>query len=204
MPGYAQIADEELAEDGEDKRMWGLGWAGPSAVRRRGREAAAKRWPPASEHSPIASAPAIAPPAGSWLLGELQRCSGCAPTVRARRRPGGLPRPRLWGALGAALPEPGPTLTPVVDEMGYDTIVFDDTSELELRSPRAADPEMTGEPDRKRSGPSTCRNGSARCGGSSGGRELFAPGRPRHTEAGPRRGGGRAVILPAPPGMMTV
>jgi hypothetical protein len=35
----------------------------------------------------------------------------------------------------AAVPErTSERLTPVVDEMGYDTIVFDDTSELELVS----------------------------------------------------------------------
>lgn len=142
MPGYAQIADEELAEDGEDKQMlWELGLGRARVLSEAGREAAAKRWysGPSGPHSPIASAaPAKCATCGFMvpLAGELRQMFGVCANEYAPDDGRVVSLDHGCGAHSeAALPETGSEpLTPVVDEMGYDTIVFDDTSELELVS----------------------------------------------------------------------
>ncbi|WP_234401810.1 DUF3027 domain-containing protein [Thermobifida halotolerans] len=142
MPGYAQIASEEITEDGEDKQMlWELGLGRPRVLSEVGREAAAERWysGESGPDSPIATAaPAKCATCGFMvpLAGELRQMFGVCANEYAPDDGRVVSLDHGCGAHSeAALPEnEAEPLTPVVDEMGYDTIVFDDTSELELVS----------------------------------------------------------------------
>ncbi|KUP98333.1 hypothetical protein AC529_02195 [Thermobifida cellulosilytica TB100] len=142
MPGYAQIATDETVEDGEDKQMlWELGLGRPRVLSEVGREAAAARWyaGPGGPNSPIANAaPAKCATCGFMvpLAGELRQMFGVCANEYAPDDGRVVSLDHGCGAHSeATLPEPeSQPLTPVVDEMGYDTIVFDDTGELELVS----------------------------------------------------------------------
>ncbi|MDA0566632.1 DUF3027 domain-containing protein [Streptomonospora sp. S1-112] len=144
MPGYAQVPDDELAEDGVDQQMvWELGLGRPRVLSEAGREAAAERWynGEAGPRSPIASAaPAQCATCGFMtpLAGEFRRMFGVCTNEFAPDDGRVVSLDHGCGAHSeAAQPAAAttqPPMRPVVDEMGYDHIVFDDTTELELVS----------------------------------------------------------------------
>ena len=142
MPGYAQVPTEETDADGEDQQMlWELGLGRARVLSEVGRQAAAKRWyaGPGGPKSPIATAaPAQCATCGFLvpLAGKLRQMFGVCANEYAPDDGRVVSLDHGCGAHSeAAVPErTSERLTPVVDEMGYDTIVFDDTSELELVS----------------------------------------------------------------------
>lgn len=141
-PGYAQVAEDEISEDGDDKQMlWELGLGRARVLSEIGREEAAQRWysGESGPHSPIANAaPAKCATCGFMvpLAGELRQMFGVCANEYAPDDGRVVSLDHGCGAHSeAALPENGSSpLAPVVDELGYDTIVFDDTGELELVS----------------------------------------------------------------------
>ncbi|WP_243742285.1 DUF3027 domain-containing protein [Actinorugispora endophytica] len=140
MPGYSQAAEDETAEDGYDKQMvWELGLGRARVLSETGREAAAERWYTGTSgpDSPIANAaPAKCATCGFMtpLAGEFRQMFGVCANEYAPDDGRVVSLDHGCGAHSEAeLPAGGPEpLTPVVDEMGYDNIVFDDTTELEL------------------------------------------------------------------------
>lgn len=141
MPGYAQVADGDT-EDGDDKQMvWELGLGRARVLSEAGREAAAERWyaSSAGPDSPIATAaPAKCATCGFMipLAGEFRQMFGVCANEYAPDDGRVVSLDHGCGAHSEAeVPSTGPEpLTPVIDEMGYDDIVFDDTSDLELVS----------------------------------------------------------------------
>ncbi|RCV54878.1 DUF3027 domain-containing protein [Marinitenerispora sediminis] len=140
MPGYAQVADGEVADEGTDRQMvWELGLGRARVLSEVGREAAAERWyhGPAGPASPIAAAaPAKCATCGFMtpLAGEFRQLFGVCANEYAPDDGKVVSMDHGCGAHSEVAP-PAPhsePLTPVVDEMGYDHIVFDDTTELEL------------------------------------------------------------------------
>ncbi|GAA3759240.1 DUF3027 domain-containing protein [Salinactinospora qingdaonensis] len=140
MPGYAQVPAGEEDEEGVDKQMfWELGLGRARVLSESGREAAAERWyqGPAGPNNPIANAaPAPCATCGFMtpLAGEFRQMFGVCANEYAPDDGRVVSMDHGCGAhseasLPTEAPEPAP---PVVDEMGYDHIVFDDTSELEL------------------------------------------------------------------------
>lgn len=142
MPGYAQVPDGELDEEGVDQHMvWELGLGRPRVLSEIGRESAVERWynGPSGPHSPIAdAAPGKCGSCGfmSPLAGEFRQMFGVCANEFAPDDGRVVSLDHGCGAHSEATvpgPEPEPA-TPVIDEMGYDHIVFDDTTELELVS----------------------------------------------------------------------
>ncbi|GAB3206935.1 DUF3027 domain-containing protein [Marinactinospora thermotolerans] len=142
MPGYAQVAEGDLSEDGTDRQMvWELGLGRARVLSEAGREAAAERWytGPSGPDSPIANAaPAKCATCGFMtpLAGEFRQLFGVCANEYAPDDGRVVSMDHGCGAHSEAAPPASRSerVSPVVDEMGYDHIVFDDTSELELVS----------------------------------------------------------------------
>ncbi|WP_232524390.1 DUF3027 domain-containing protein [Nocardiopsis gilva] len=142
MPGFAQVPGGELDEEGADQQMlWELGLGRVRVLSELGREAAAERWynGDAGPRSPIAaSAPAKCATCGFMtpLAGEFRQMFGVCTNEFAPDDGRVVSLDHGCGAHSeAARPAPRPDpVAPVVDELGYDHIVFDDTTELELVS----------------------------------------------------------------------
>ena len=142
VPGFAQAPDSELDAEGADQHMvWELGLGRRQVLSETGREQAAERWynGDAGPRSPIAAAaPDRCGTCGFMtpLAGELRQMFGVCTNEFA---PDDGKVVSLDHGCGAhsEVRRPGPQNepgAPVVDEMGYDHIVFDDTTELELVS----------------------------------------------------------------------
>ncbi|GAA1764078.1 MULTISPECIES: DUF3027 domain-containing protein [Streptomonospora] len=142
-PGYAQVPDDELGEEGLDRQMvWELGLGRPRVLSETGRETAAERWY-GGESGPrsaiAAAAPAQCATCGFMtpLAGEFRQMFGVCANEYAPDDGRVVSLDHGCGAHSEAsqraVPAEAP-LRPVVDELGYDHIVFDDTSELELVS----------------------------------------------------------------------
>ncbi|PSK99672.1 Protein of unknown function (DUF3027) [Murinocardiopsis flavida] len=140
MPGYAQVPEDDLAEEGVDKQMvWELGLGRARVLSEVGRESAAERWynGASGPRSPIAgAAPAKCASCGFMtpLAGEFRQMFGVCANEFAPDDGRVVSLDHGCGAHSeAAVPAPGvEPPSPVIDEMGYDHIVFDDTTELEL------------------------------------------------------------------------
>ena len=142
VPGYAQVPDSELDAEGMDKQMvWELGLGRRQVLSEVGREQAAERWynGEAGPRSPIAAAaPAACATCGflTPLAGELRQMFGVCTNEYAPDDGRVVSLDHGCGAH-SEVRRPGPQnepVAPVVDELGYDHIVFDDTTELELVS----------------------------------------------------------------------
>jgi len=140
IPGYAQVPDSDLDAEGMDQQMvWELGLGRRQVLSETGREQAAERWynGEAGPRSPIAAAaPDRCTTCGFMtpLAGELRQMFGVCTNEYAPDDGRVVSMDHGCGAHSEVRrPEPqaGPS-GPVVDEMGYDHIVFDDTAELEL------------------------------------------------------------------------
>ena len=142
MPGYAQVPESELEAEGVDQQMiWELGLGRRQVLSETGREQAAERWynGAAGPHSPIAAAaPAQCATCGflTPLAGELRKVFGVCTNEFA---PDDGKVVSLDHGCGAHSEVRTPRsqnepVAPVIDEMGYDHLVFDDTAELELVS----------------------------------------------------------------------
>lgn len=142
MPGYAQVPEDELANEGVDQHMvWELGLGRPRVLSEAGRKAAAERWynGDSGPYSAIAkAAPATCATCGflTPMAGEFRRMFGVCANEYAPDDGRVVSLDHGCGAHSEAAepsqqPEP---IEPVIDEMGYDHIVFDDTAELELVS----------------------------------------------------------------------
>jgi hypothetical protein len=142
VPGYAQVADSELDEDGVDRQMvWELGLGRKQVLSETGREQAAERWynGEAGPRAPIAeAAPARCITCGFMtpLAGELRQMFGVCTNGYAPDDGRVVSLDHGCGAHSEVrMPQSrNEPVAPVVDEMGYDHIVFDDTAELELVS----------------------------------------------------------------------
>nr|WP_218908684.1 DUF3027 domain-containing protein [Nocardiopsis sinuspersici] len=142
VPGYAQVPDNDLDEEGMDRQMvWELGLGRRQVLSETGREQAAERWynGEAGPRSPIAAAaPARCLTCGFMtpLAGELRQMFGVCTNEYAPDDGKVVSMDHGCGAHSEVRrPEVrGEPVRPVVDEMGYDHIVFDDTAELELVS----------------------------------------------------------------------
>ncbi|MFC3998531.1 DUF3027 domain-containing protein [Nocardiopsis sediminis] len=142
MPGFAQVAEDDLKEEGLDRQMvWELGLGRPRVLSEAGRESAAERWytGDAGPRSPIAAAaPAQCATCGFMtpLAGEFRQMFGVCTNEFAPDDGRVVSLDHGCGAHSeASQPAPRPEpVAPVVDELGYDHIVFDDTTGLELVS----------------------------------------------------------------------
>ncbi|WDZ94057.1 DUF3027 domain-containing protein [Nocardiopsis sp. HUAS JQ3] len=142
VPGYAQVPDSELDAEGEDRQaIWELGLGRRQVLSEFGREQAAERWynGEGGPRSPIATAaPARCLTCGFMtpLAGELRQMFGVCTNEYAPDDGRVVSMDHGCGAHSEVRrPETrNDPVKPVVDEMGYDHIVFDDTAELELVS----------------------------------------------------------------------
>lgn len=143
VPGYAQVPGDELEEEGADQQMvWELGLGRPRVLSEAGREQAAERWynGEAGPRSPIAAAaPAKCASCGFMtpMAGDFRRMFGVCANEYA---PDDGKVVSLDHGCGAhsEVRQPAahsvPVSTPIVDDLGYEHVVFDDTAELELVS----------------------------------------------------------------------
>ncbi|GLU47433.1 hypothetical protein Nans01_17840 [Nocardiopsis ansamitocini] len=138
MPGYAQVfAGNEADEDGHDKQMvWELGLGRARVLSESGREAAAERWytGESGPDSPIANAaPGKCSTCGFMtpLAGEFRQMFGVCANEFAPDDGKVVSLDHGCGAHSEAEVPVTQTepLTPVVDEMGYDALVFDEETE---------------------------------------------------------------------------
>ncbi|GAB2508117.1 DUF3027 domain-containing protein [Nocardiopsis aegyptia] len=142
IPGYAQVPDSELDAEGVDQQMvWELGLGRRQVLSETGREQAAERWynGESGPRSPIATAaPARCATCGflTPLAGELRQMFGVCTNEYAPDDGKVVSLDHGCGAhseVRTPVSKNDPAV-PVVDELGYDHIVFDDTAELELVS----------------------------------------------------------------------
>jgi len=142
-PGFGQVPEDALEEEGEDRQMiWELGLGRKRVLSEAGREAAAERWynGDAGPRSPIAAAaPGRCATCGFMTLmaGGFRRMFGVCTNEFAPDDGKVVSFDHGCGAHSEAVREPVRSeraSEPVVDELGYDHIVFDDTTELELVS----------------------------------------------------------------------
>ncbi|GAB3439069.1 DUF3027 domain-containing protein [Streptomonospora sediminis] len=141
-PGYAQVPGDELEEGADQQMVWELGLGRPRVLSEFGRESAAERWynGEGGPHSAIAAAaPAKCATCGFMtpLAGEFRQMFGACANELAPDDGRVVSLDHGCGAHSEASTGAVPTeapLRPVIDELGYDHIVFDDTSELELVS----------------------------------------------------------------------
>ncbi|MDA8369278.1 MAG: DUF3027 domain-containing protein [Nocardiopsaceae bacterium] len=142
VPGFAQVPEGEVDEEGIDKQMiWELGLGRSRVLSKAGRDAAAQRWysGAAGPHSAIANAaPASCATCGFMtpLAGEFRQVFGVCANEYAPDDGRVVSLDHGCGAHSEAsqpVTQAEP-IAPVVDEVGYDHIVFDDTTELELVS----------------------------------------------------------------------
>lgn len=138
-PGYADTSAALELEDAAPPLVWELGLSRPRVLSEIGRVETAERWysGDAGPGSPLAhAAPAQCITCGFlWpLAGELRQVFGVCTNEYAPDDGKVISLNHGCGAHSEASPPPSPEepATPVIDEMGYDTVVFDDTSELEL------------------------------------------------------------------------
>lgn len=142
VPGYAQVPGNELEDEGTDRQMlWEPGLGRRQVLSEIGKERAAERWynGDAGPYSPIAAAaPARCATCGFMtpLAGGLRQMFGVCANEYA---PDDGKVVSLDHGCGAHSEVRRPEVRsepvgPVIDEMGYDHIVFDDTAELELIS----------------------------------------------------------------------
>lgn len=145
VPSHGQIAlDDELAEEATDQRVnWELGLGRSQVLSEVGREEAAQRWysGDAGPNSAIAeAAPANCGSCGFLLpiAGELRQMFGVCANEYAPDDGRVVSLDHGCGAHSeVAHPAPPEEASePVVDELGYDAIVIDDTSDLELVNAR--------------------------------------------------------------------
>ncbi|WP_028650030.1 DUF3027 domain-containing protein [Nocardiopsis sp. CNT312] len=144
VPGFAQVPAGELDEEGADQQMqWELGLGRRHVLSETGREQAAERWynGEAGPRSAVATAaPARCATCGFMtpLAGELRQMFGVCTNEYAPDDGRVVSLDHGCGAHSEVRhPEERAERgsgTPVVDELGYDHIVFDDTAELELVS----------------------------------------------------------------------
>ncbi|MDS1270195.1 DUF3027 domain-containing protein [Lipingzhangella sp. LS1_29] len=144
-PGYGQVPLEgELAEEGTDRQIsWELGLGRSRVLSEAGRAQAAQRWY-SGESGPssaiAASAPANCGSCGFLLplAGEMRQMFGVCANEYAPDDGRVVSLDHGCGAHSEVSrpTEPEEAPAPVIDELGYDTVVFDDTSELELVSAR--------------------------------------------------------------------
>lgn len=142
IPGYAQVPDSELDAEGVDQQMvWEMGLGRRQVLSETGREQAAERWynGESGPRSPIATAaPARCATCGflTPLAGELRQMFGVCTNEYAPDDGKVVSLDHGCGAhseVRTPVSKNDPAV-PVVDELGYDHIVFDDTAELELVS----------------------------------------------------------------------
>ncbi|WP_192826351.1 DUF3027 domain-containing protein [Nocardiopsis chromatogenes] len=142
-PGFAYAPADALEEEADDRTApWEPGLGRPRVLSREGRDAAADRWynGDAGPRSPIASAaPATCATCGFMtpLAGGLRRMFGVCANEFAPDDGRVVSYDHGCGAHSEAVREAvrtEPAPAPVIDELGYDHIVFDDTTELELVS----------------------------------------------------------------------
>ncbi|WP_046469915.1 DUF3027 domain-containing protein [Allosalinactinospora lopnorensis] len=141
-PGYAQVPESELEEEGADHQMiWELGLGRTRVLSEAGRKAAAERW--YNDESGPGSAIAKAAPATCTtcgfltpLAGEFRQMFGVCANEYAPDDGRVVSLDHGCGAHSEAAQPVAHTepIAPVIDELGYDHIVFDDTTELELVS----------------------------------------------------------------------
>jgi hypothetical protein len=142
IPGYAQVPESELDHEGVDQQMvWEMGLGRRQVLSETGREQAAERWynGEAGPRSPIATAaPDRCATCGflTPLAGELRQMFGVCTNEYAPDDGKVVSLDHGCGAHSEVRTPVSKTepVGPVIDEMGYDHIVFDDTAELELVS----------------------------------------------------------------------
>lgn len=142
IPGFAQVPGNELDAEGVDQQVaWEMGLGRRQVLSETGRERAAERWynSDAGPRSPIAAAaPDRCATCGflTPLAGELRQMFGVCTNEYAPDDGKVVSLDHGCGAHSdVRSPEPQyEPVAPVVDEVGYDHIVFDDTAELELVS----------------------------------------------------------------------
>lgn len=142
MPGYAQVPETDLEAEGVDQQMiWELGLGRSHVLSEFGRERAAQRWyeGDSGPRTPVANqAPAPCATCGflTPLAGELRKMFGVCTNEYAPDDGRVVSLDHGCGAHSEVrAPESqNEPVAPVIDEMGYDHIIFDDTTELELVS----------------------------------------------------------------------
>ena len=140
IPGYAQVPETDLEAEGVDQQMiWELGLGRRQVLSEFGREQAAQRWyeGESGPRNPVSNqAPARCATCGflTPLAGELRKMFGVCTNEFAPDDGRVVSLDHGCGAHSEVrAPESqNEPVAPVIDEMGYDHIVFDDTTELEL------------------------------------------------------------------------
>ncbi len=143
QPGYAQVPETELDDEGVDQQMvWELGLGRTRVLSEVGRRAAAQRWYDGDSGPYGAIAKAAPAPCATCgfltpLAGEFRKMFGVCTNEYAPDDGRVVSFDHGCGAHSEASAQPTThpdPVAPVIDEMGYDHIVFDDTAELELVS----------------------------------------------------------------------
>ncbi|GAB3485696.1 DUF3027 domain-containing protein [Nocardiopsis coralliicola] len=141
-PGFAQVPEDETEEEGADQQMvWELGLGRPRVLSEAGRESAAQRWydGDAGPRSPVATAaPGRCSSCGflTFMAGGFRRMFGVCTNEYSPDDGRVVSFDHGCGAHSEAAVEAPRTERPgpVVDELGYDHLIVDDTTELELVS----------------------------------------------------------------------
>ncbi|QVQ50665.1 DUF3027 domain-containing protein [Spiractinospora alimapuensis] len=145
MPAYTDVADDQTTEL-DDQLVWEIGLGRKRVLSEHGREVTADRWyeSEAGPHSPLANAaPArCSSCAFFWpLSGEFRQLFGACTNEYAPDDGKVVTLDHGCGAHSeaAAPTPPDEPASPIVDELGYDAVTFDDTGGLELVSSTSGD-----------------------------------------------------------------